>query len=283
MPPAHCLFILQIGNYLPRYCNIQTIPDGNPMRSASHDPYWAHLPPLATVDYGFISDGMHHAKSILQFWLVDSRMSSLSKEDALLEDALREQVSEVISYPSQRQSRLIMPKGNLLENVLEEQATSQAISPWVFALCEWNLFRVVMEAFDLAFMFTNGGSKFAIALLNANQHEEAMLRVQELAAIIPMPRYCYCIVEASIVIEFSPAFYLGYWLKHAAIHGAQRYDAAIEAFETIPSKIDELCRQYVSHSEAEVAFYESLTLIWKMPHLVPSIPPPGTYVIKMHR
>jgi hypothetical protein len=85
----------------------------------------AHCSFIIFSDESQISDGMHHAKSILQFWLVDSRMSSLSKEDALLEDALREQVSEVISYPSQMQSRLIMPKGNLLENVLEEQATSQ--------------------------------------------------------------------------------------------------------------------------------------------------------------
>lgn len=40
------------------------------------------------------------------------------------------------------------------------------------------------------------------------------------------------------VIVLNPSSYLGYQLKYAALHEAHRYDEAIEAFETMLSKLD---------------------------------------------
>lgn len=41
------------------------------------------------------------------------------------------------------------------------------------------------------------------------------------------------------VIVLKPSSYLGYQLKYAALHGAHRYDEAIEAFEIMLSKLDD--------------------------------------------
>ena len=37
----------------------------------------------------------------------------------------------------------------------------------------------------------------------------------------------------------NPSSYLGYNLKHAALHGAQRYDEAVMVFEVMLSKLDD--------------------------------------------
>jgi len=37
------------------------------------------------------------------------------------------------------------------------------------------------------------------------------------------------------------ASYVGYELKHAALHGMQRYDEAIEAFDTMLLRLDDAC------------------------------------------
>ncbi|KAG2747698.1 TPR-like protein, partial [Suillus brevipes Sb2] len=61
------------------------------------------------------------------------------------------------------------------------------------------------------------------------------------------------------VIELDSLSYLGYNLKHAALHGAQRYDEAIQAFRTMLSKLDDatdiqtrkLRQQYLRPSQVE--------------------------------
>jgi hypothetical protein len=40
------------------------------------------------------------------------------------------------------------------------------------------------------------------------------------------------------VIELNPSSYLGYHLKHTALHGVRRYDEAIEVFKIMFSKLD---------------------------------------------
>jgi hypothetical protein len=39
-------------------------------------------------------------------------------------------------------------------------------------------------------------------------------------------------------IELNPSSYFGYQSKHAALHGARRYDEAIETFKTMLSKFE---------------------------------------------
>jgi hypothetical protein len=40
------------------------------------------------------------------------------------------------------------------------------------------------------------------------------------------------------VIELNPSSYFGYQLKHVVLHGARRYDEAIEAFKIMFSKLE---------------------------------------------
>ncbi|KAG1817516.1 uncharacterized protein BJ212DRAFT_1269921 [Suillus subaureus] len=47
------------------------------------------------------------------------------------------------------------------------------------------------------------------------------------------------LLDAEKVIELNPSAYLGYQLKHEALHGAQCYDEAIEAFQIMLLKLDE--------------------------------------------
>jgi hypothetical protein len=89
-----------------------------------------------------------------------------------------------------------------------------------------------MKAFDLAFMFTNQDSKIihflllvkarqvsrysplhnhydfqAIALFNANQHENAMSRIQQLADACPNADILACrVVEVSVMLTIKPGF-----------------------------------------------------------------------------
>ncbi|KAG2346437.1 hypothetical protein BDR05DRAFT_945992 [Suillus weaverae] len=88
--------------------------------------------------------------------------------------------------------------------------------------------------------------------------------------------YAEALHDAEKVIELNPSSYLGYEVKHAALHKAQRYDEATEAFNIMFSKLDhgpdaqrqskphitdvstisltrfpELRQRYISPSEAE--------------------------------
>ncbi|KAG1728721.1 WD40-repeat-containing domain protein [Suillus paluster] len=68
------------------------------------------------------------------------------------------------------------------------------------------------------------------------------------------------------LLNSNPSSYIGYELKHAALHGAQRYDEAVMAFKTMLSKlanspdadIRKLCQQYVSPSEVEDTFRRAI-------------------------
>jgi hypothetical protein len=69
------------------------------------------------------------------------------------------------------------------------------------------------------------------------------------------------LLDAQKVTELNSLSYLGYNLKHAALHGAQRYDEAIKAFRMMLSKLDiapdtetrKLRQQYLSPSEVDRA------------------------------
>ncbi|KAG1885849.1 uncharacterized protein F5891DRAFT_1218429 [Suillus fuscotomentosus] len=47
------------------------------------------------------------------------------------------------------------------------------------------------------------------------------------------------LLNAQKVTELNPSSHVGYQLTHAALHGAQHYDAAIEAFKIMLSKLDD--------------------------------------------
>ncbi|KAG2337057.1 hypothetical protein BDR05DRAFT_1063445 [Suillus weaverae] len=72
--------------------------------------------------------------------------------------------------------------------------------------------------------------------------------------------------DALKVIKRTPSSHIGYQLQHAALHGAQRYDEAIDAFQTMLSKLEnapdtqtrKLRQQYINPSEAERAIQETI-------------------------
>ncbi|KAG1845255.1 hypothetical protein C8R48DRAFT_678220 [Suillus tomentosus] len=69
------------------------------------------------------------------------------------------------------------------------------------------------------------------------------------------------LLDAQMVTKLNPSSHVGYQLSHSALHGAQRYEEAIEAFTIMLSKLDDapeaqvrdLRQQYVCPSEAEDA------------------------------
>ncbi|KAG2359619.1 hypothetical protein BDR07DRAFT_1378581 [Suillus spraguei] len=73
-------------------------------------------------------------------------------------------------------------------------------------------------------------------------------------------------VDAQKVTELNPSSHVGYQLTHTALHGAQRYDEAIEAFTTMLSKLDDspeaqirdLRQQYVYPSKVEDAIRKAI-------------------------
>jgi tetratricopeptide (TPR) repeat protein len=83
------------------------------------------------------------------------------------------------------------------------------------------------------------------------------------------------LLDAEKVIELNPSSYIGYQLKHAVLHGAHRYDEAIEVFKIMLSKLEgapdtqtqSLRQQYISPSETEGIIQETIkTQLDDAPH-----------------
>ncbi|KAG2365623.1 hypothetical protein BDR07DRAFT_624150 [Suillus spraguei] len=74
------------------------------------------------------------------------------------------------------------------------------------------------------------------------------------------------LLDAEKAIELNPSSYVGYQSKHAVLHGARRYDEAIDAFNimlstlenALDTQIQNLRQQYVTPLEAEGAIEESI-------------------------
>ncbi|KAG1785642.1 heterokaryon incompatibility protein-domain-containing protein, partial [Suillus plorans] len=74
------------------------------------------------------------------------------------------------------------------------------------------------------------------------------------------------LVDAQKVIELEPSSYIGYQLKHAALHATQRFNEAIDAFNSMLSKLEgaselhirNLRKQYIRPVEAEAVIQKSI-------------------------
>ncbi|KAJ8595030.1 hypothetical protein M405DRAFT_871979 [Rhizopogon salebrosus TDB-379] len=114
---------------------------------------------------------------------------------------------------------LLMARKGDWDNALDDALMSISIQPSLtgylsqgIALCGNKLFWDAMKAFDLAFMFTDEDSKTihllllvkAITLFNANQHQQAISRVQELAVACPNADILACrVVEAYLHVQLG--------------------------------------------------------------------------------
>ncbi|KAG2147810.1 uncharacterized protein EDB93DRAFT_1250323 [Suillus bovinus] len=76
------------------------------------------------------------------------------------------------------------------------------------------------------------------------------------------------LLDAQKVTELNPSSHIGYELTHTALHGAKRYDEAIETFKIMLSKLEnssdpqvrDLRQQYVSPSEVEDAIQNAVSI-----------------------
>ncbi|KAG2345923.1 hypothetical protein BDR05DRAFT_960217 [Suillus weaverae] len=98
------------------------------------------------------------------------------------------------------------------------------------------------------------------AAINSNSASDAIFANRTRAKLGKM-LWMEALLDAQKVVELDSLSYLGYNLKHAALHGARRYDEAIETFQTMLSKLDnapdiqtrKLRQQYLRPSEVERA------------------------------
>ncbi|KAG1896237.1 WD40-repeat-containing domain protein [Suillus fuscotomentosus] len=119
----------------------------------------------------------------------------LSIAEELLTQEILTNANDFTSYASRS---FIMARKHNLDNALEDASKSINIEPSLIgfiskgiALCGKGHVREARVAFDVASMFTNQDSEInlflllikAIALFNADQHEEAMLLIKDLAAV----------------------------------------------------------------------------------------------------
>jgi tetratricopeptide (TPR) repeat protein len=98
------------------------------------------------------------------------------------------------------------------------------------------------------------------AVIDLNSASDAVF-VKRGEAKLGQMLWTEALFDAHKVIELKPSSYVGYKLKHAACHGAQRYDEAIAAFQTMLSKLYDapdtetrkLRQQYLSPFEVDSA------------------------------
>ncbi|KAG0700212.1 hypothetical protein DFH29DRAFT_1056381 [Suillus ampliporus] len=134
------------------------------------------------------------------------------------------------NYTSYANRSFVMARKNAWDHALDDARKSVAIQPSLtgcisqgIALCGKGQVRDARIAFDVAFMFTNEDSKIAIAMFNADQHEEAILCVQKLTAVCPNNDTLACrVVEAYLCIQLG---------TNAADHNkaADHFTAAVNA------------------------------------------------------
>ncbi|KAG2113754.1 uncharacterized protein F5147DRAFT_834759 [Suillus discolor] len=98
------------------------------------------------------------------------------------------------------------------------------------------------------------------AVINSNSASDVVFANRSKAKLGKM-LWMEALLDAQKVIELDSLSYLGYNLKHAALHGVRRYDEAIETFQTMLSILDnapdvhtrKLRQQYLRPSQVERA------------------------------
>ncbi|KAG1745229.1 hypothetical protein EDB19DRAFT_477452 [Suillus lakei] len=139
----------------------------------------------------------------------------LANGSKLLTQEIKADASKYITYANRS---LVMARKLDWDRALQDAIQSLSIRPSLIgyiakgvALCGKQRVRDARTAFDLAFTFANGDSNAtlllflikAIALFNANEHEEAMMRVKELAAGPSVDPVACRVVEAYLRVQLG--------------------------------------------------------------------------------
>ncbi|KAG0703056.1 hypothetical protein DFH29DRAFT_998842 [Suillus ampliporus] len=176
----------------------------------------------------------------------------------------REIDADANNYSSYANRSFVMARKHDWDHALHDAIKSVSIQPSLtgyisqgISFCGKKQVRNAIKAFDLASMFTNGDLKanHFLLLIKADQHEEAMLRVQELATACPNADVLACrIVEAYLCIQVGLN----------ALDGA-RYDEAAGHF-TAAVKNSAFSSKLAIHSKYEdfvVLFGWNLKSLWQ--------------------
>ncbi|KAG2149068.1 uncharacterized protein EDB93DRAFT_358436 [Suillus bovinus] len=149
-----------------------------------------------------------------------ARKACISGDLLLAEELLTQEIdSDPNNHIPYASRSFVMARKHNWDHALRDALMSIRIQPSLtgytskgIALCGKKHFKDAMRAFDLASMFTDGDLKTihrlllikAIATFNANHYEDAILRVQELAASCPDADNLACgIVEAYLHVQLG--------------------------------------------------------------------------------
>ncbi|KAG0703318.1 hypothetical protein DFH29DRAFT_1078995 [Suillus ampliporus] len=165
-----------------------------------------------------------------------ARNACIAGDLSTAEQLLTQEIdADANNYTSWANHSFVMARKHDWDNALDDAMKSVAIQPSLIgyisqgiALCGKGQIRDARTGFDIASMFTNEDSKtnhfllLAIALFGADQHEEAMLLIQQLAAACPNHDTLACrVVEAYLCVH----------LGINALNGS-RHDEAADHFIT---------------------------------------------------
>jgi tetratricopeptide (TPR) repeat protein len=179
------------------------------------------------------------------------------------------QASGVNNHQSYANRSFVMARKYDWDHALEDALQSVSLHPSLtgyiskgIALCGKNHLQDAIRAFDLASVFTNSDSETtllllikAVALFNANQHEDAILRVQELVAIYPKIDALACrVVEACLCVHLGTNALNGGRHSEAADH----FTAAVKTCAFI-SQLD----IHSKYQDFVVLFGWDLKSLWK--------------------
>ncbi|KAG2345791.1 hypothetical protein BDR05DRAFT_960065 [Suillus weaverae] len=169
----------------------------------------------------------------------------------------------------QKRCQAFLSAGKPDEALEAHQCMMDVIGGWTNANClDWsNAFKQKCSALcaangDVALTASNYGRAIDLysAAINSNSASDAVFAKRSKAKLGKM-LWMEALLDAQKVIELDSLSYLGYNLKYQALHGAQRYDEAIQTFQTMLSKLDKspdiqirkLRQQYLRPSEVERA------------------------------
>ncbi|KAG0707124.1 hypothetical protein DFH29DRAFT_1076603 [Suillus ampliporus] len=183
-------------------------------------------------DRAVVEDALSHSKILAM--KTTARNACIAGDFHTAEALLTQEIDATNDYRSYASRSFVMARKPDWDRALHDALKSVSIQPSLtgyiskgIALCGKLQLWDAMKAFDIAFMFANEYSKTihflllikAIALFNANQHEDAMIRVQELTVTCPNADTLACrIVEAYLHVQLGLNASEGAHYNEAAYH-----------------------------------------------------------------
>ncbi|KAG2072881.1 WD40 repeat-like protein [Suillus decipiens] len=198
----------------------------------------------------------------------------LSTADRLFTEGINTDSNDYNSYANRS---FVLAREADWDHALDDALKSMSIQPSLMgciskgiALCGKREFQNAMKAFDLGFMFVDANIKKtnllllikAIALFNANEHDEAIVRVQDLATTCPNADALACqIVEAYFHVQLGLHILDGVdRLRHS--EAADHFTSAVDAIH-----FSSMLAIHSKYDVFVVLFGWDLKSLWRTAHM----------------